>query len=204
MPRSSTSTTFAALGISHVELMPVAEFPGRCGWGYDGVDLFAPHHAYGGPDGLKRLVDAAHGRGLAVILDVVYNHFGPDGKLPGPSSGRTSPTGTGRPGGRGQPRRPGQRRGPALPDRQRADVAARLPPRRAAARRGPRAVGSHGHPLPRATRRGGRGAGAAARPAADPHRGERPQRPAPPARREQKAATAWTPSGATTSTTRCT
>lgn len=67
------------LGVSHVELMPVAEFPGSRGWGYDGVDLFAPHHAYGGPDGLKRFVDAAHGRGLAVVLDVVYNHLGPDG-----------------------------------------------------------------------------------------------------------------------------
>ncbi|AGA32792.1 Malto-oligosyltrehalose trehalohydrolase [Thioalkalivibrio nitratireducens DSM 14787] len=68
-----------ALGITHVELMPVQEFPGTRGWGYDGVDLFAPHHAYGGPDGLKRLVDACHRRGLAVLLDVVYNHLGPDG-----------------------------------------------------------------------------------------------------------------------------
>jgi maltooligosyltrehalose trehalohydrolase len=67
------------LGATHVELMPVAEFPGDRGWGYDGVDLFAPHHDYGGPDGLKRLVDACHARGLAVILDVVYNHFGPSG-----------------------------------------------------------------------------------------------------------------------------
>jgi maltooligosyltrehalose trehalohydrolase len=67
------------LGVSHIELMPVAQFPGTRGWGYDGVDLFAPHHALGGPDGLKRLVDAAHGKGLAVLLDVVYNHFGPDG-----------------------------------------------------------------------------------------------------------------------------
>jgi maltooligosyltrehalose trehalohydrolase len=67
------------LGITHLELMPVAEFAGDRGWGYDGVDLFAPHHAYGGPDGLKRLVDACHARGLAVILDVVYNHFGPSG-----------------------------------------------------------------------------------------------------------------------------
>lgn len=67
------------LGITHVELMPVAEFSGNRGWGYDGVDLFAPHHAYGGPDGLKRLVDACHRRGLAIILDVVYNHFGPEG-----------------------------------------------------------------------------------------------------------------------------
>ncbi|HTT76045.1 MAG TPA: malto-oligosyltrehalose trehalohydrolase, partial [Candidatus Binataceae bacterium] len=67
------------LGVTHVELMPVAEFPGNRGWGYDGVDLFAPHHAYGGPEGLKRLVDACHQHGLAVLLDVVYNHFGPDG-----------------------------------------------------------------------------------------------------------------------------
>jgi maltooligosyltrehalose trehalohydrolase len=67
------------LGVTHVELMPVAEFPGTRGWGYDGVDLFAPHHAYGGPDGLKALVDACHGHGLAVVLDVVYNHLGPAG-----------------------------------------------------------------------------------------------------------------------------
>jgi maltooligosyltrehalose trehalohydrolase len=69
----------ADLGIDAIELMPVAEFPGRRGWGYDGVGLFAPHHAYGGPEGLKRLVDAAHARGLGVIMDVVYNHLGPDG-----------------------------------------------------------------------------------------------------------------------------
>jgi maltooligosyltrehalose trehalohydrolase len=67
------------LGVTHVELMPVCEFPGAHGWGYDGVDLFAPHHAYGGPDAMKRFVDAAHGHGLAVILDVVYNHLGPEG-----------------------------------------------------------------------------------------------------------------------------
>jgi maltooligosyltrehalose trehalohydrolase len=68
-----------SLGVSAIELLPVAEFPGERGWGYDGVLLYAPHHAYGGPDGLKRLVDAAHGRGLAVVLDVVYNHLGPSG-----------------------------------------------------------------------------------------------------------------------------
>lgn len=67
------------LGITHVELMPVAEFSGNRGWGYDGVDLYAPHHAYGGPEGLKRLVEACHRRGLAVLLDVVYNHLGPTG-----------------------------------------------------------------------------------------------------------------------------
>jgi maltooligosyltrehalose trehalohydrolase len=67
------------LGVTHLELMPVNEFAGERGWGYDGVDIYAPHHAYGGPDGLKRLVDACHSRGLGVILDVVYNHFGPEG-----------------------------------------------------------------------------------------------------------------------------
>ena len=67
------------LGITHIELMPVAEFSGPWGWGYDGVDLFAPHHRYGTPDDLKFLIDTCHQRGLAVLLDVVYNHFGPAG-----------------------------------------------------------------------------------------------------------------------------
>lgn len=67
------------LGITVIELMPLAEFPGRWNWGYDGVDLFAPAHVYGDPHALKRFVDAAHEKGLGVILDVVYNHFGPDG-----------------------------------------------------------------------------------------------------------------------------
>jgi maltooligosyltrehalose trehalohydrolase len=71
------------LGIDVVELLPVNEFSGDRGWGYDGVDLFAPHHAYGGPDGLKRLVDACHGAGLAVVMDVVYNHLGPAGNYLG-------------------------------------------------------------------------------------------------------------------------
>lgn len=68
-----------SLGITHVELMPVVEFSGNHGWGYDGVDLYAPHHAYGTSDDLKTLVNACHERGLAVILDVVYNHLGPSG-----------------------------------------------------------------------------------------------------------------------------
>lgn len=67
------------LGVTHVELMPVASFPGERGWGYDGVDLYAPQEAYGGPDGLKHFVNAAHGHRLAVLLDVVYNHLGPSG-----------------------------------------------------------------------------------------------------------------------------
>jgi len=69
----------AALGITVVEVMPLTEFAGRFGWGYDGVDLFAPAHLYGRPDDLRRFVDIAHGLGIGVILDVVYNHFGPVG-----------------------------------------------------------------------------------------------------------------------------
>ncbi|HEY9025244.1 MAG TPA: alpha-amylase family glycosyl hydrolase, partial [Burkholderiaceae bacterium] len=68
-----------ALGITVVELMPVADFPGTRNWGYDGVLPFAPDASYGRPDDLKRLVDAAHALGLMMVLDVVYNHFGPDG-----------------------------------------------------------------------------------------------------------------------------
>jgi maltooligosyltrehalose trehalohydrolase len=71
------------LGVTHVELMPVNGFPGARGWGYDGVALWAPHAAYGGPEGLVRLIDACHERGLAVLLDVVYNHLGPDGNYLG-------------------------------------------------------------------------------------------------------------------------
>ncbi len=69
----------AALGITAIELMPVADFPGRRGWGYDGVLHYAPDAAYGTPDELKQLIDLAHGLGLMVLLDVVYNHFGPEG-----------------------------------------------------------------------------------------------------------------------------
>jgi maltooligosyltrehalose trehalohydrolase len=71
------------LGITSVELMPVAEFPGSRNWGYDGVDIYAPQSTYGGPTGLKKLVDACHASGLAVVLDVVYNHFGPEGNYLG-------------------------------------------------------------------------------------------------------------------------
>ncbi|MEO6712169.1 MAG: malto-oligosyltrehalose trehalohydrolase [Mycobacteriales bacterium] len=68
-----------SLGVTHVEVMPVAQFSGEHGWGYDGVHLWAVHHAYGGPHGFKDFVDACHARGLAVLLDVVYNHLGPAG-----------------------------------------------------------------------------------------------------------------------------
>jgi maltooligosyltrehalose trehalohydrolase len=67
------------LGVTHVELMPVAQFPGTYGWGYDGVDLFAAHEPYGGPTALRDLIVACHARGLAVLVDVVHNHFGPEG-----------------------------------------------------------------------------------------------------------------------------
>jgi malto-oligosyltrehalose trehalohydrolase len=70
-----------SLGVTVVELMPVAAFPGDHGWGYDGIALWAVHEPYGGPDALKRFVDACHGRGLAVYLDVVYNHVGPGNRL---------------------------------------------------------------------------------------------------------------------------
>lgn len=76
------------LGVTALELLPVASFAGRWGWGYDGVALFAPHAAYGGPEGLRRLIDAAHQAGLAVLLDVVYNHFGPSGNYTGRYSDR--------------------------------------------------------------------------------------------------------------------
>jgi maltooligosyltrehalose trehalohydrolase len=69
----------ARIGITVIEMMPVAEFPGRFGWGYDGVDLYAPAHIYGNPDDLRAFVDRAHAVGIGVILDVVYNHLGPDG-----------------------------------------------------------------------------------------------------------------------------
>jgi maltooligosyltrehalose trehalohydrolase len=71
------------LGVTHVELMPIASFAGDRGWGYDGVALFAVHEAYGGPDALKRFVNAAHEKGMSVLLDVVYNHFGPVGNYTG-------------------------------------------------------------------------------------------------------------------------
>jgi len=70
-------------GITLLEMMPIADFPGRFGWGYDGVNLFAPSHLYGTPEDLRAFIDRAHALGLGVILDVVYNHFGPDGNYLG-------------------------------------------------------------------------------------------------------------------------
>src|SRR5205085_5608008 len=73
----------ARIGITVIEMMPVADFPGEFGWGYDGVNLFAPTHLYGAPDDLRSFIDRAHSLCLGVILDVVYNHFGPDGNYLG-------------------------------------------------------------------------------------------------------------------------
>jgi maltooligosyltrehalose trehalohydrolase len=73
----------AELGVTVLEIMPMSEFPGSFGWGYDGVDLFAPFHGYGTPDDVRRFVDRAHALGLGVILDVVYNHLGPEGNVLG-------------------------------------------------------------------------------------------------------------------------
>ncbi len=102
-----------------------------------------PHEPYGGPDGLKRFVDAAHAKGLGVVLDVVYNHLGPVRGLPAAVRRRTSPS-RATPGADRQPGRPALRRGAPLHHRQRADVAARLPRRRAAAGRRARDAGRAG------------------------------------------------------------
>jgi 1,4-alpha-glucan branching enzyme len=69
----------AELGITQIEVMPVAQFGGSRGWGYDGVLLYAPHAAYGAPEDFHAFIDAAHGLGLSVVLDIVLNHFGPEG-----------------------------------------------------------------------------------------------------------------------------
>ena len=123
-------------GITAVEIMPVAQFPGDRNWGYDGVYPYAVQSTYGGPDGLKRLVDAAHRIGLAVIMDVVYNHLGPGGKL---SAGLHAVLFASLPKsvGRGaELRRPVQLRHAALRDREFAVLAHRVSHRCAAARRG--------------------------------------------------------------------
>ena len=140
-----------SLGITHVELMPVAAFDGNHGWGYDGVALFAVHEPYGGPDALKRFVDAAHAKGLAVLLDVVYNHFGPSGNYAGkfgpyitdahhtPWGGAVNLEGDMVP------------RGAAILLRQRADVDARFPYRRSPPRRRACVCRSVGDSFSRAT-----------------------------------------------------
>ena len=190
----------AELGVTHVELMPVGEFPGHHGWGYDGVYLSAAHSAYGGPHGLARFVDAAHAagagrhprrrlqprrrqrregaRGLRAVL-----HRAPRDAV----------------GQGGQLRRRGLRRRPRVGAAERDRLGARLPRRRPAPRRDPR------HPRrrrpPRAARAGR--ARARRRPPRAGHRRERPQRPQGHPARRARAATATTPRGPTTSTTPC-
>ena len=121
-----------ATGITAIELMPLADFAGRRNWGYDGVLLYAPDSAYGRPDDLKALIDAAHQRGLMVFLDVVYNHFGPEGNY----LGRYAPPLLHRRADAvGQRDRLSRAGGARLRHRERAVLAARLSLRRAAARR---------------------------------------------------------------------
>jgi maltooligosyltrehalose trehalohydrolase len=119
------------LGVTAIELMPVTAFPGRHGWGYDGVGLWAVHEPYGGPDGLKRLVDACHARRLAVLLDVVYNHLGVGNSLAdfGPyfTDAHVTPWGPAI-----NLDQPGADGAPGVHHLECADVAARLPRRRLA------------------------------------------------------------------------
>ncbi len=165
------------LGVTHIELLPVADFPGRFGWGYDGVALYATRHAYGGPEGLKRLVNACHARGIAVILDVVYNHLGPSGNIL-PQFGHYFSERHKTPWGDAlELRRPPQRSGPAFFLRQRPDVAPRLSSRRPPARRRPRDRRHVGDQLPRTARHRGRRPQGPPRPAPRPDRRERPERP---------------------------
>ncbi len=102
--RAGSAGHLADLGVTAVEIMPVAAFGGTRGWGYDGVLPYAPHAAYGGPEAMKAFIDAAHGRGLMVLLDVVYNHFGPEGNFLSPLRARLLPSASAT--------RPGDRRSP--------------------------------------------------------------------------------------------
>ena len=194
----------AGLGVDAIELMPVAEFPGRRGWGYDGACLFAPHHDYGGPDGLKRLVDAAHGRGLGVIMDVVYNHLGPDGNyLPefGPYFSARHRTNWG----------PAVNfDGPGSDEVRRFVIDNALMWLRDYHCDGLRLDAVHAisgrlrDAHPGGAGRRGRRAGRALRPAALPHRRERPERPALRPQSRPRAVTAWPRPGRTNGITRCT
>ena len=123
------------LGVTAIELMPVGTFPGRHGWGYDGLYPSAPHPAYGDPEALARLVDAAHAAGLGVVLDVVYNHLGPGAEAItafGPYTDPERSTFWGPAIAFAAPRRPG------VGDPERRGLGARLPRRRPSARRGAR------------------------------------------------------------------
>ena len=173
-PRSRTWPGSRELGVTAIELMPVAEFPGARGWGYDGVYLSAAQSSYGGPAGLQRLVEAAHAAGLAVILDVVYNHVGASGNKALEAFGPYFTDQVRDPLGQGDQLRrrrvrPGARMG--LPERR--GLGPRLRRRRPAPRRDPRDLRLER----RAHRRRGRAAGARARPGRLRDRRVRAQRP---------------------------
>ena len=181
--------------------MPVGEFPGSRNWGYDGVHLYAPQSTYGGPRGLRRLVDAAHGSGLSVVLDVVYNHLGPEGNylarvrpvLHGPLQDAL--------GHRDQLRRPRQRgRSPSL-RRERPVLGPRVPRRRPPAGRHPLDLRHEPGPHPDRAGRGGPRGSPAAR--ADRCTSSRSRTTTTGASSclPRRAASASTPSGRTTSTT---
>jgi maltooligosyltrehalose trehalohydrolase len=126
----------ARIGVTMIEVMPVAEFDGRFGWGYDGVDLYAPTHLYGSPDDFRRFVDTAHGCGVAVILDVVYNHLGPVGNyLRAFSPAYFTDRYRQRVGRRVELRRPGRRTRPRVLHDQRRLLDRGISPRRPAPRR---------------------------------------------------------------------
>ena len=190
--RAASSTTWRSLGVTAIQLMPIADFPGRRNWGYDGVLPFAPDSAYGRPEDLKALVDDAHGRGLMVFLDVVYNHFGPDGNYLPLYRAHLH-----RPAQDAVGRRRRFRRAPEPPrsrprHRERALLAAGIQVRRPAARRGPRHHGRQRQPSPaRAGRARARRDPGALGP---PHPGERGERArAAPARRRRAASSLHRP-----------
>ena len=165
------------LGVDLVELLPVNAFNGTHNWGYDGVLWSAVHEQYGGPAAYQRFVDAAHAAGLGVIQDVVYNHLGPSGNYLPMFGPYLKTEGAQHLGLAGQPRRRGLGRGAPLHPRQRADVAARLPRRRAAARRRARARRRlRRHTCSRSSAVEVGALSAHLRPAADPDRRVRPER----------------------------
>ena len=182
-PRRAPSTSAAAelpslvaLGVDVVELMPVAPFDGDRGWGYDGVGLYAVHEAYGGPAALQRFVDTAHGLGLGVCLDVVYNHLGPSGAYVGEfgpywTDAHETPWGAAI-----NLDQPGSDEVRRWIIEQRPAVAGRLPRRRAAPGRRARAGRRPPGPPARAAVQPGRGPVVDARPTAVAGRRDRPER----------------------------
>ena len=162
----------ARLGVTTVELMPVGDFDGRRNWGYDGVLPYAPYRGYGEPDDLKRLVDACHARGIAVALDVVYNHFGPAHNAIAEYVPEFFTDAHETPWGAGDRFQPGS--GPRILCRERRLLDHRVPSRWAAPGRGASGVRRRDAAYPGRDRGAGAGGGAGA--AHSPHAGERQQR----------------------------